>query len=146
MSLDYKKMEDSFNSFVESEKGKKFLTDWFAREDQKKELAEKRFRRFEKYLETHDFDSLMYRLILEHGEDYCRKCYDNGYEPYPNCKLSFIIHYIFENTPAVEIKELQTIFTTEVHEFRGYYFEHMWGQGMGTHVYNKEDLKRLLTL
>lgn len=137
---------DALSKFLDSEEGKEFLRNFDAKKKRIKEQLEKRFLVFEKWLKTNDFDKLMYRLINKHGEDYCRRCYDKGYEPHPNNVLGFVISYVFHRTPEVVVDELLCDFTTEVHEFRGYYFEHMWGQGMGTQVYNKEDLKKLLTL
>lgn len=126
--------------FVDSNEGKKY----FENLKHKKELKEDRYIRFKKYLETHDFDRLMYRLILEHGEDYCRKCYDNGCMPYPNNKLEFVIDYVFNNTESITIDEIDTVFTNETHEFNGYYFQMVWGQGVVTYIYNKEDMRLLL--
>lgn len=104
------------------------------------------YERFEKYLETHDFDELIYRLILEHNDDYREKCYHNGYEPYPNNKLSFIIEYIKNNTKPIEIKGIKCEFPNTIWEFKGYYFQLIYGQGVITNIYNKDDNRLILQI
>ena len=109
------------------------------------EIQEGRYKRFEAYLQTHDFDKLMYRLILEHGEDWREKCYHNGCEPYPNNKLQFIIDYVQHNFEQIRVAQLENVFNTQIWFFRGYYFRIMHGQGSIFDLYNSEDFKHLLS-
>lgn len=103
---------DALSKFLDSEEGKEFLRNFDAKKKRIKEQLEKRFLVFEKWLKTNDFDKLMYRLINKHGEDYCRRCYDKGYEPHPNNVLGFVISYVFHRTPEVVVDELLCDFTT----------------------------------
>jgi hypothetical protein len=135
-------MEKSFDDIIKSDNGKKFLETLH----QKFEQQKGRYRKFEKYIETHNFVELLHRLILEHNDKYIEKCINNGSEPHPNNKLEFIIQYLSENTPEIEIDELNCNFLTEIHEFKNYYFQIIWGQGCVTKIYNKKDLKLLLSL
>ena len=139
--LDYKKMEKSLDDFIKSPEGIAF----FEKEKRKEELKLKRFTRFEKWLENNDFEALMYRLILEHGEEWREKCYHKGYEPYPNNKLSFLINFVSHNYDTISVSQLENMFHTEIWFFKGYYFRLMYGQGTVFDLYNGGDFKHLLS-
>jgi len=119
---------------------------YFEKEVEKLRIKKSRYLRFEEWLKNNDFDELMYRLILEHDEDYRRKCYDNGYEPFPNNKLAFLIDYMVNNVKSVKVQSIDKNFPNGIWEFNGYYFQMMFGQGVATFIYNKKDLRQLLVL
>jgi len=127
------KSSDKFDVFVEKIKASR-------------EITKSRYCRFDTYLETHDFDKLMYRLFNEHNSEYCEKCYHNGFESYPNNKLRFLIAYIKSRTEPVHVKLLDIGFPNTIWEFRGYYIQNTYGQGTMTEIYNKADLRLLLRL
>jgi hypothetical protein len=141
MALDYKEMEKKLQEFIDSDEGKAFFEERRVRD----EIQEGRFRHFEEWLKHNDFDRLMYRIILEHGEDYRRKCYDNGCEPFPNQKLSFIISYVQDRLEPIRVSQLENMFSTQIWFFRGYYFRLMYGQGTAFDLYNGDDFKHLLS-
>ncbi len=143
MSLDLKEMEKAMNDSVNSDEGKAY----FENERIKEEILESRYARFEKWLETNSFDTLLYRLILIHtSSDYCDKCYHNGYLPMPNNVLEFIISYITHRYSPIKVKELKCKFSNEVWFFKGYYFQMIYGQGVITKIINKADMRELLVL
>ena len=113
---------------------------------EKQRLKEARHGRFEAWLEDNDFDKLMYRLILEHGDEYIDKCYHNGFMPFPNRKLAFVIGYVVDNLASINVTELDCDFPNEIWQFKGYYFQHIHGQGTIVRIYNKDDLRQLLQL
>jgi len=135
-----KDMHDWFNS----EAGQKYFYDL----TEKHKILEKRFLRFEKWLIDNDFDKLMYRLINEHNDDYAEKCYHNGCEPYPNNKLSFLLSYITRDgiSHPIEVKKIKVDFPNDIWEFKGYYFQFIFGQGTMIRIYNKDDMRLLLQL
>ena len=133
-------LKDDFIAFLESDRGQAFIKE----QQKKKEIKEKRYERFEIWLEENDFDKLLYRLILEHNEDYREKCYHKGYMPYPNHKLSFIINYIADNLATVYESEIDTDFPTQTWLFKGYYFQLVHGQGTIFRLYNKDDMRLIL--
>lgn len=112
------------------------------------ELLNSRFLKFEKYLNNYDFDKLMLRLVNEHNDDYREKCYINGYEPYPNNKLQFIIDYIENKSEPIDIKikELSCDFFNYIYLFNNYYFQIIHGQGSIIRIFNKYDKKLILTI
>ena len=132
----------SFETWLKSEEGEAFILE----QKKKQELKEKRHRRFEDWLEENDFDKLMYRLILEHNDDYLDSCYHRGVMPYPNNKLGFVVGYITNNLASVYVSELDCDFPNQVWLFKGYYFQHIHGQGTILRIYNKEDMRMLLQL
>lgn len=141
MKPDYEGMLKKMDEWVESEEGKAY----FENLRKKKEIQEGRYRRFEKYLETHDFDKLMYKLILEHGEEWREKCWHNGCEVYPNNKLQFIINYVFDNLAPISVPQIENMFPTDIRFFKGYYFRIMHGQGSVFDLYNGDDFQHLLS-
>jgi hypothetical protein len=134
--MDIEKMKE----WLESEDAEEY----FSKIAEKEALDEKRYRRFEEWLKTNDFDKLMYRLILEHGDEYIDSCYHKGYMPHPNNKLNFLIAYVVDNHESIIVNELDCDFANAVHQFRGYYIQHIHGQGTITRIYNKDDNKLLL--
>ena len=119
---------------------------YFRKLNEMDELEATRHRRFEKWLEDNDFDKLIFRLILEHNDEYIDKCYRNGFQPYPNNKLNFLLGYITDNYAPVNVSELDCVFPHGVWQFRGYYFQMIHGQGTITRIYNKDDMKMLLQI
>jgi len=141
MALDYEKMSKMMDDFMNSPEGDAY----FEKQRIIKEIQEGRYRRFEAYLETHDFDKLMNRLILEHGEEWHEKCYHSGYEVYCNNKLNFIIDYLRDNFDEIRVTELESIFNTQIWFFKGYYFRILRGQGSVFDLYYGGDFKHLLS-
>jgi hypothetical protein len=135
-------MEIAIQNFVNSDEGKAY----FEKDRKKDELQKLRYQRFEKWLETNDFDKLLYKQILIHNDDYCTKCYHNGYEPMPNNVLSFIIDYISHNYESIIVNDLDCDFSNDIWFFKGYYFQQIYGQGVITKIFNKEDMRELLVL
>ena len=68
------------------------IEEYYVKLSKRKKIIENRFNKFENWLENNDFDRLLYRIILEHGDEYESKCYENGYEPYPNYKINVIFN------------------------------------------------------
>ena len=131
-----------FETWLDSENGQAYIQ----KQHEKQELEEKRYERFETWLETNDFDVLMERLISEHDDDYIDKCYRKGYMPSPNNKLNFVIGYVVDNHASVHVSELDCDFPNQVWQFCGYYFQHIHGQGTITRIYKKNDLNYLLQI
>jgi hypothetical protein len=144
MSFDTERALKLLKEWADSDDAKAF----FAHERFKNELKVKRFERFEKYLETHDFNNLIYRLILEHDDDWREKCHHKGYESYPNNKLQFVFDYVIykaDNLKEVP-EEIDSVFPTDTFEYSGYYFQIVYGQGSIVCIFNKEDKRLLLSI
>jgi len=141
MGLDYEKMIKQMTDWAESDDGKAY----FHNIAEIRKINEGRYKRFETYLLTHDFDKLMYRLILEHGEEWHEKCWSKGCETYPNNKLNFIIHYVMHNLEEIRVAQLENMFNTQIWFFKGYYFRIMHGQGSVFDLYNGDDFRHLLS-
>ena len=109
-------------------------------------IKKMRYEKFERYLKTHDFDQLLYRIILEHNSEWLSYCWYNGKEAYPNNKLKFIIDYIFDNTKPVCVPELNKEYVTSTRLFKGYYFQLVYGEYVCTLIYNASDNMCLLKL
>lgn len=102
----------------------------------KEELQESRFKKLDTYLETHSFDELLQRLIGEHTEEYRDKCYQRGYEPYPNNKMSFVISYV--ESRGTQTDEIECDFSNSAYVYKEYFFETICGQGCFNRIYNKD--------
>lgn len=140
-------LADNLKEFLESPEGKEFSRKYVEKMKMKNVVEIGRRKKFEKWLENNDFDKTFYRILLEHGEDYKEKCSHNGYMPYANNKLSFIIDYAFDNCEAITVKELEwEHFPSNTVLFMGYYFQIIYGQGSVTYIYNKDDMRLLLQL
>lgn len=143
MSIDIEEFKKKLDEWVESDEGKAH----FENERKKTELKQKRFSRFEEWLKNNDFDKLMYKLVLMHGEEWREKCWHNGCEVHPNNVLGFIIDYVTHNFEPVSIPQIESEhFPTSTWFFKGYYFQLMFGQGTAIFIYNAEDLKCILSV
>ena len=136
---------EKLKAHLESPEGKKQTQEYVEKLVKQQNIKEGRFKKFDEWLKHNDFDRLLYRLTLEHDDEYREKCYDKGYEPHMNNKLSFVFDYACDRGKTVKRipKELRCDFPQAVYEFRGYYFEIVWGQGSITAIYNKDDMKRI---
>lgn len=145
MSNVHDKSLKALTDFLESPEGKDFRNKFIEKLAKEQEIANGRYKKFEKYLETHDFEALMYRLILEHNDEYVEKCWHKGYEAYPNRKLAFLIDYLVHNYEPIEVLEIEPEhFPSTIYFFKGYYFQTICGQGCFHRIYNKEDMKMVL--
>jgi len=140
MTMDVEKHKREMNEWAESEQGKAHFENYWKKND----IKQKRFERFTEWLKHNDFDKLMYRIILEHNEEYREKCWHNGFEAYPNNKLSFLLDYVMDNYEAIKVPQIDTDFANSVWFFNGYYFQLIHGQGTITRIYNKEDMRCIL--
>ena len=135
-------MENAMDNFINSPEGKAY----FEREGKKIEIKHGRYKRFEKYLETHDFNEIMQRLIAENDEKWCDKCYKNGYQPYPNNKLAFLIDYVTHNCESISVPQIESEhFSNQTWFFKGYYINMMFGQGVFTQIFDN-DLNQIIAL
>lgn len=142
MGFDVEEYRKQFKEWSESDAGERH----FKKFEDKMVLKHSRFKRFEEWLKHNDFDKLMYRIILEHDDEYREKAYIDGHEPNRNNKLKFIFDYVIGNTMPIKVPKLKNSFANEIWEFNGYYFQMTFGQGTVCDVYNKEDLRLLIRL
>ena len=137
----YEKSLRLLQEFMDSDAG----TAYFENIKKINDIKVSRYKRFEEWLKHNDFEALMFRLIHEHNDDYCEKCYHKGYEPYPNRKLAFLIDYLVHNYEPIEVAEIEPEhFPSTIYFFRGYYFQTICGQGCFHRIYNKADMHMVL--
>lgn len=136
---------EKLNEYLDSPEGRAHVKEYFGKLAEQQALKRKRFEKLDEWLKHNSFDMLLYRLILEHDDKYREKCYDRGVEPHMNNVLSFVFDYACNRGKQLEKipKDLECDFPQAVYEFRGYYFEIIWGQGSITAIYNKKDLKQI---
>lgn len=142
MSMQLNKIKD----FFESPEGIKKMDELCRTIEIKEAIKQHRFKKFGVWLENNDFDLLLYKLILHHGDEYIENCYSKGYEPHPNNILTFIFDYTSVFGKLVEIKKFDNDFPNEIREFKGFYFQTIWGQGSFVRIHNKDDMRTILQL
>lgn len=144
--MESKELNEWFK-WLESDEGEAAIAEFKKDLTIKKKIREGRFDKFEKWLEENDFDKLLYRLILQHSDEYRNKFWEWGCEPYPNNIMNFIFTYVVERVgKIVHIKELDCDFPNAIWEFNGYYFQIIWGQGSIQTIYNKKDKKEIFSI
>lgn len=103
----------------------------------KEELQELRFKKFEKYLESHDFSVLIDRLVKEHDEEYRDKCYKRGWEPFPNNKMQFLLDFVGSRGEKIELGSVDdNMFESALYLYKDYYFQLSQGQGCFWRIFN----------
>lgn len=141
MNIDTEKLRELIKNFPNTPEGKVYI------ENMRKtnEIKMGRYLRFEEWLKHNDFDKLMYRLILEHGDEWHEKCWSKGCEVYMNNKLAFIFDYVVHHREPINVPQIESKhFPCECWFFKGYYFQITYGQGSIVDVYNGDDFKHLL--
>jgi len=112
-----------------------------------KEILNLRFKKFEAWQVDHDFDKLMYSLILKHRNiEYKEKYYHNGEDPKANNKLMFIINYVTYNFSPIKLTKLRGVIHNYIWEYNDYYFQKIYDTNTIIRIYNKDDLKLLLEI
>lgn len=137
-----KEFQEYLDDWIKSDRGKAYA-DVLRSQN---ELKVKRWTRFETWLENNDFDKLMYRIIYEHNDEYREKCYINGFQPFPNMKLKFILDYVVRHHEPIEVSKIDCPFPNTIYLFKGYYFQIIYGQGSFIRIYNCDDNRILLQL
>jgi len=137
----------NLTEYLETPEGKEGYDDYFDKLDKRTKINKGRYKRFDEWLKHNDFDNFMYRLILEHGEEWSEKCWHNGREVFMNNKLSFVFNYITHNFEQIKVTQIKNdIFPCQCWFFNGYYFRLMHGQGSVVDIYNGDDFKHLLSV
>jgi len=142
MPIDVEKHKREMKEWAESDEGKTHFNKFWKKID----IKRGRYVKFSEWLKHNDFDKLMYRLILEHDEEYREKCWHKGCEVYPTNKLSFIVEYVTDTVKAVKVPALDNKFSNEIWLFKGYYFQMTFGQGTIISIYNQEDMRKLIQI
>lgn len=115
-------------------------------EIEKRRIMENRFKIFESYLITHNFDTLLYRLILEHNDTYRDNCNIKGIEAHINNKLNLLFEYVMDKFNIIVVSELNVEFPNNIWEFNDFYFQIIWGQGVFYRIYNKNDMRLIFQI
>jgi hypothetical protein len=134
------------NEFNESDEGIAYFKELNEKHRIEAEIKSKRIEKLVEYLKNQDFDKIMDRMILEHNDDYRDKCYNKGYEPYPNNKLNLFFDFLEKNYHPIEDDTIHNgTFSQTIYFYKGYFFTKMYGQGTATLIYGK-DKQRIITL
>lgn len=146
----YRAMSEMLNKikeYLESPEGKLKEERYFAELKVKKDIAQVRYSKIEKYLESTSFDVLVQRLFSEHNEQYCDNSYKKGIEPGPNNKMQLLFDYLGDRLSPISVPEIESElhFNTTIYFFKGYYFVIMYGQGCAYLFFNLNK-KRIFTL
>jgi hypothetical protein len=113
----------------------------------KQDIEYKRAQKLRHYLDERDFDNFIGRIIREHDDDYCDKCYQKGYEPYPNNKYNLLLKLV--EIEGEEVKEIDfkddCVFPNVIMKYKNYYFQWIWGQGVINVIYD-ENHERIFSI
>jgi len=127
---------DKWKEILDSPEVQARMDAWAKREKEKQDIQEGRFIKLEKYLNEHDFGEILERLIKEHDDEYCDKCYKKGHEPHPNNKLYLLYSYLEENYTPVYNDLIPQDFLSSSYFFKGHWFTVYCGQGCFYRIYN----------
>ena len=86
-------------------------------------ILEKRFDKFEKFVESCDFEKFFYRILLEHNDEWFEICSINGLEKTLNNKLKFIFQYLESRGNRIFSNKNNSFLHTEKWKFKNFIFE-----------------------
>lgn len=133
-------MEDLFDENREiKQEVKDKMKPYFEKLAIKLDIKYKRTQKLKHYLNDKNFDDFIDRIIREHDDDYCDRCYKKGYEPYPNNKFNLLLKLV-----EIEGEEITDIdfkndcnFPNLIIKYKNYYFRWIWGQGCINLIYDE---------
>lgn len=106
--------------------------------EKKKNLKQKRFKRFDKWLETNEFEPLLLKLLERNGDERTYRCMSRGYEKYPTPMMQFVFDYISDRLEVVNNELLDGDFSRGTWFFKGYWFQLLCGQGCFWKIFDGE--------
>ncbi len=86
-------------------------------------IKEERFDKFEKFIESYDFEKIFYRILLEHDEEWYEKNIINNGCKIINNKLLFIYSYLENRGKKIINNENDSFLRTERWEFKKFIFK-----------------------
>lgn len=100
-------------AYLRSPEGQERIKEFWAQQNAKEAIKEKRFEKIDIYLASHSFDELMQRLEKENGDEWGDKCWKKGYEKYPNNKMALLIDYVRARREHINIPWIDSDFLSE---------------------------------
>jgi hypothetical protein len=136
--MDYKKLNEKWDKWFNSDEGKASLEDFANNFIRKKKITAARVERVKEYVEKHGMLKIMERLINEHDETWREHCYLNGHEPNENNKLGLMIDFVLAYGKPTQ-KHTNKFFTNQTWQYGDFYFNLMHGQGSVWSIYYKNE-------
>lgn len=133
-------MEDLFDENREiKQEVKDKMKPYFEKLAIKLDIEYKRTQKLKHYLNEKNFDDFIGRIIREHDDDYCDRCYKKGHEPYPNNKFNLLLKLVeIEGEEIIDIDfKNDCTFPNLIIKYKNYYFQWIWGQGCINLIYDE---------
>ena len=131
---------DKLREFMNSEEGEL----WLEEQSRKAKLKNERILKLHERLSSlsdEEFSQFIGKLISKHDDAYEDRMYSQGIMPHPNRLLSLAFDVAIEIGVTVEpFDEFPQIFPSDTVEYRGFYFEYVYGQGTVSRIYSPEKL------
>lgn len=110
---------------------------WNTLEKQRK-VQDSRFDKFEKWLETNEFEPTFQKLLQKNGEVRSEWCYKKNYQKYGTPLMQFLCEYVSDRTEPKVNEKIDSDFESGLWEFKGYWFQLICGQGCFWRIYNSD--------
>jgi hypothetical protein len=110
---------------------------YFNRLKKQDEIKNKRFDKFEQWLETNEFEPFFQKLLLRNGKERADWCWKRGIEKYGTPMMEFLTEFISERRSEIIDITIPNDFQHGLWYFKGYYFQLLCGQGCFWRIYDK---------
>lgn len=130
--MDLEKLQKALDDDMKNPNG------FFSKLVKKNEINSIRQDKFEKWLETNEFEPFFKKLLKRNGEDRGDYCYKNGCEKYGTPLMEFLCSYITDRVDATENHKFNNDFSSGVWFFKDYWFQLICGQGCFWRIYDKD--------
>ena len=131
---------ERFDKFINSEEGQRSLKE-FAEELNRKHERVVKAKTYLDSLSQEEFEQKLLSEIEKHDDNWRRKCYDKGYEPYPSNLLGMVFSVADLGDESTEYNEILDDFDAHFGAgtkiYRDYYFNWIFGQGTVLRIFNK---------
>lgn len=131
MSLDLEAFQKALDADLADPNG---YWNTLKKQEEQKQL---RYDKFEKWLETNEFEPVFQKLLQRNGDERSEWCYKNGYEKYGTPLMQFLCDYVSHRTEQKENDKIDGDFQAGLWYFKGYWFELVCGQGCFWAIYDE---------
>ena len=131
---------DKLREFMNSEEGERWLEEQSRRARLKNERIRKLHERLSS-LSDEEYAQFIDKLISKHDDAYKDRMYSQRIQPHPNMLLSLVFDVAIEiGVPVEPFDEFPQIFPSDTVDYRGFYFEYVYGQGTVSRIYSPQKL------
>jgi hypothetical protein len=100
-----------------------------------------RYQKITEQIKTKKFDDILYRVILQHNQDYIDSYHHNGREAHPTNKMILLFNYAIDCGKKIQDKTVENVGVFRAWQLKKYYFQllNKVNGDLKFHIFTKEN-------